>query len=454
MKVRTCLISSLFYAALFAAPGISQTVWYVDDDATPGGDGLSWASAHKDLQSALNLVGTGDQIWVATGRYRPTLPVTSGDGRSATFKIPIEVRLYGGFAGHETSVSGRAGLFDRTELSGDLGVKGVDTDNAYHVVYLGENSSGNYPSRIDGFTITHGNANGMSENRDQRGGGIYVSMDGPGYSPVLELAHCTIRDNRGLRGSGIAIDNLGLVNMRDCRLTRNSAEDQGGALLVQTARLRAHNCRFDRNRARKGGAVYLNSSFPDHPGTGPSVRFVSSVFHDNVASRGGVAFLDGNSFTSGIGTWVNCTLDNNLAAISGGAFFAKTGAPIPARLTIRNSILWNNRAPIHPQIFGSDAEVTYSDIRGTWAGLGNFMADPQFVDRGARDYHTLAGSPAHDSGDNAAMLNDIADLDDDDDFFEPVPFDFDGNPRFADDPAAADTGAGTPPLIDVGAYEL
>jgi predicted outer membrane repeat protein len=454
MKVRTCLFSSLFSAALFASPGISQTVWYVDDDATSGGNGLSWASAHQDLQTTLDLVGTGDQIWVAVGRYRPTLPVTPGDARSATFKIPIEVRIYGGFVGNETSVSGRAGLFDRTELSGDLGVKGVATDNAYHVVYLGENSLGNYPSRIDGFTISRGNANGTSDLREQRGGGIYVSMDGLGYSPVLELANCTIRDNRGFRGSGIAIDNLGLVNMRDCRLTRNSAVDQGGALLVQTGILRAHNCQFDRNRARKGGVVYLNSTSIDHPVTGPQVRFVNSLFHDNVASRGGVAFLEGNSLTRGIGTWVNCTLDNNSASTSGGAFFAKTGALIPALLTVRNSILWNKQAPIHPQIFGSNAEVSYSDIRGIWPGLGNFMADPQFVDRGARDYHTLAGSPAHDAGDNTAMFYDIVDLDGDGDFFEPVPIDFDGNPRFADDPAANDTGVGTPPLIDVGAYEF
>jgi hypothetical protein len=52
------------------------------------------------------------------------------------------------------------------------------------------------------------------------------------------------------------------------------------------------------------------------------------------------------------------------------------------------------------------------------------------------------------------MFYDIVDLDGDGDFFEPVPIDFDGNSRFADDPAANDTGVGTPPLIDVGAYEF
>ena len=454
MKVTMSRLFPILSVILLAAPGYSQHVWHVDDDAAPGGDGLSWARAHSELERALHFAGPGDEVWVATGRYRPTRRLTPSDARSATFKLKIETKVYGGFAGFETSLDQRAGLFDQTVLSGDLGVTGVDSDNAYHVVFLGENSVGNYPARLDGFTVSHGNANGTADLRVQRGGGIYVSMDGVGYSPILELAQCIIRDNRGLRGSGIAIDNLGLVNMRDCRLTGNSAEDKGGALLVQTGRLRAHNCRFDRNRAQKGGAVYLNSNFPDSPGTGPSVRFISSLFHDNGAFRGGVAFLDGSSFTSGIGTWVNCTFDNNFAGTSGGAFFAKTGAPIPARLTIRNSILWNNRAPLHPQIFGSDAEVTYSDIRGDWPGQGNFRSDPHFVNRAARDYRTLAGSPAHDAGDNAAMYNDIVDLDGDGDIFEPVPYDLDGRPRFTDDPAAMDTGAGTPPLIDVGAYEF
>ena len=69
MKVRTCLISSLFSVALFAAPGVSQTVWHVDDDAALGGDGLSWASAHKELQQALDVVGAGDQIWVVAQEF-------------------------------------------------------------------------------------------------------------------------------------------------------------------------------------------------------------------------------------------------------------------------------------------------------------------------------------------------------------------------------------------------
>ncbi|HVS20123.1 MAG TPA: hypothetical protein VMT18_16080 [Planctomycetota bacterium] len=45
------------------------------------------------------------------------------------------------------------------------------------------------------------------------------------------------------------------------------------------------------------------------------------------------------------------------------------------------------------------------------------------------------------------------DLDGDLDFLEPVPFDLDLLPRFEDDPAVPDMGAGTAPIVDQGAYE-
>ncbi|MHC4094188.1 MAG: hypothetical protein ACYSVY_28595, partial [Planctomycetota bacterium] len=37
---------------------------------------------------------------------------------------------------------------------------------------------------------------------------------------------------------------------------------------------------------------------------------------------------------------------------------------------------------------------------------------------------------------------------------EGVTTDLDGNPRFADDPGTLDTGNGTPPIVDMGAYEF
>jgi hypothetical protein len=48
---------------------------------------------------------------------------------------------------------------------------------------------------------------------------------------------------------------------------------------------------------------------------------------------------------------------------------------------------------------------------------------------------------------------DIADLDDDGDTTERTPLDLAGRARFTDDPKVGDTGTGTPPIVDMGAYE-
>jgi hypothetical protein len=48
---------------------------------------------------------------------------------------------------------------------------------------------------------------------------------------------------------------------------------------------------------------------------------------------------------------------------------------------------------------------------------------------------------------------DTLDLDGDGNTTEPIPFDLAGRPRFTDDPYAIDTGEGTPPIVDMGAYE-
>ncbi|MHC4090051.1 MAG: hypothetical protein ACYSVY_07185, partial [Planctomycetota bacterium] len=83
----------------------AQSTWYVDDDAPPGGDGLTWSTAHDDLQDALWAAGPGDEVWVAQGTYRPdeddANPNGTGD-RTATFQLISSVAVYGGFDGTES----------------------------------------------------------------------------------------------------------------------------------------------------------------------------------------------------------------------------------------------------------------------------------------------------------------------------------------------------------------
>jgi hypothetical protein len=104
-------------------------------------------------------------------------------------------------------------------------------------------------------------------------------------------------------------------------------------------------------------------------------------------------------------------------------------------------------------------------------GPGNIDADPCFVEPGYWDangtpgdanddfwvdgnYRLLSNSPCIDAGDNNSVPPDYADLDGDDDTNEPTPFDLDGFPRFIDELCTTDTGKGTPPIVDMGAYEF
>ena len=112
---------ALLLAWLMAASAAqAQTIWYVDDGGDLEAGCTSWPDACPELQTALSLAGDGDQIWVATGTYRPDYDVKTAQhtgNREATFQLIGGVALYGGFDGTETTLENRAGLFDDTILT-------------------------------------------------------------------------------------------------------------------------------------------------------------------------------------------------------------------------------------------------------------------------------------------------------------------------------------------------
>lgn len=441
--------------ALGLSPSLAgaQSVHHVDAAAPPGGDGSTWDLAFDDLQSALDASSAQDQVWVTMGTYRPSVRTDPADPRSATFRIPPGLELIGGFAGFEFGVEQRAGLVERCVLSGARGAAGDASDNAYRVVLLDENPQ-DRRTTIDGFRIRGGNADGVN-GAPIRGGGVFVTLGpGAGFGVRLDLRNCILEGNHADVGGALWVTGFARVEVTRCRFCGNTAETKGGAVAVQTGSLRVSNSHFSRNMTPgRGGAVYLNSIEQDDPVAGPRVCFVNSLFHTNLAGRGGAGFVDGTNTTRGRGTWVNCVLDANLALDRGGAFFARTGASNPAELEVANSILWANRAPLDPQLFGPGADVRHCIVRGGLAGPGNLASDPEFIDPVRLNYRTRVGSPARDSGDNSRVPLDITDLDRDGDLLERVPRDVVGRPRFLDDPLAADTGSGSGPIVDIGLYE-
>ena len=84
--------------------GLFAKVIYVDDNASVGGDGTSWATAYQYLQDAIAGVASGDEIWVAEGTYKPDQGAgkTAGD-RTASFNLVNGLGMYGGFKGTEST---------------------------------------------------------------------------------------------------------------------------------------------------------------------------------------------------------------------------------------------------------------------------------------------------------------------------------------------------------------
>ncbi len=234
--------------------------------AGASGSGNSWADASGDLQSQINFTGA-EQVWVATGTYKPTTTTN----RSLSFSMKNGVPIYGGFAGNETALDQRVLSTPlATILSGDIGTAGDNADNSYHVI---NNSAGLTSSAVlDGFLIMGGNANGSSS-PDDAGGGMINNGSGANNSCSPLIRNCLFLSNTAADGGG-AIHNAGYTN------------GNSNPILI--------NCAFQSNAASRGGAIYNDGSIGGN--SNPSLTNCS--FQANLAPSGGamgsVAF-QGNS---------------------------------------------------------------------------------------------------------------------------------------------------------------
>ncbi len=479
--MKTTLNSSDFYVLVFL---VLTTTWtcnatpiYVREGLPYVGDGTSWATAYGTLQEALedpNLFDdVSDEIWVAQGIYLPTATIDPFDDRTATFQMKNDLAIYGGFppSGEPNLVTRDPELFE-TILSGDIGMTGDPNNYCYHVFYHPNDLALDGTAILDGFTVAYGNADyGMDPNDYYHGGGMY------NYNCAPKILNCHFRDNQSIDdGAGIYSylnkDGVSLAPLRaiDCTFSDNTCGTNGGGggIHVDYGKVDVRNCMFINNSAQYGGGLecYNTASYQ-------STKIINCRFLGNTATVEGGAFAIGfvnepymtNCLFSGNHAdekggamrlsetnmhLTNCTFWNNSADSAGGAIRSEPDNDqyVP---DIANCILWGNTAPSGSQISNLyyAADVTYCDIEGWSGGTGNINADPLFVDPygldgepGTEDddLRLFDGSQCADAGDNDALLGWIT-------------TDLDGNPRYLDDTTMPDTGNGTPPIVDMGAYE-
>lgn len=252
---------------------VSQAQIYVSIEG--GGDGSSWKST-TTLSEALNRARAGEQIWVRGYENANEKQMYIPDSKDG-FKLKSGVRLYGGFAGTETSVDERATLdFPyrlkyRSILSGDISKNdtldavnlifpgnGTRDDNATHVLSIDMNpssSSGNnnsYPTVVNGFTVTGGHATAA----DGKGGGIYIYGDNS-KGGIFRIEQCFLTYNYASQGGAVYVaedvkdvnNNISLISQ--CVAYNNAAgersveENAGGGFYIAGEATAANTSAFN-----------------------------------------------------------------------------------------------------------------------------------------------------------------------------------------------------------------
>jgi hypothetical protein len=326
--------------------------WYVNGNSTAQTppDGLSWQTAFRHPQTAVDSASPGDMVWVAGATYSqlgtpgPTVPVLD--------MSKTGIRIYGGFNGTETTLSQRYPSLYISELNGQSSV--------FNVVRGVSNGL------LDGFTIS----NGWADFGEMGGGMLNSGVTG------LVVRNCMFDGNLSYENLGGAMANIG----SSVRVERSMfLDNQGRGIYNSSSSLTVENSVFARNSdmyaSTVGGALYVDGN--------SSVDVKHSTFTQNSGYTGGAAIALGPTGNPQVNV-INSILWGDSALSS---FDIVEISPLNA------------------------VSVQYSDVgpaaASTYPGTGNINADPSIFNASANQFFLNSGSPCIDAGTDAGVVMDI-----------------------------------------------
>ncbi|MEO1007255.1 MAG: right-handed parallel beta-helix repeat-containing protein [Planctomycetota bacterium] len=419
-KRRTTTAAGALAVLLAAGAAVAQTTIRVPADAAT-------------IQAAIDLAVDGDTVLVAAGSYNEALLVG---------ELAVTLRSEDGAGATTLNGSG----LDAPILTtvGTLTVEGftftgagfggaIDADGGSLVVIdsaFVANTNRGIDALATDVTVRGGS---FTDNLAANGGaGVYVlggslTIDGTsfrgnlgrGLGGAIAVRSATL-DARGLdmidNGDGEIRDSGGAASVPP----RVFGTFGGGAIYTSNVNGRIDSARIIASKAAFGGGLYIAA--------GGTLEVVNTLIADSLTGTGAI-------YTNASAPIIaNSTIVDNE---DWGLFAQRESRPI-----VRNSVFSGNEVyPRSIEIGGPGiADVAFSIVDGTASatiGDGVVFADPRLDDA----FAPLPGSPTIDAGDNAGVPGGIT-------------ADLLGGVRFFDDPDTPDTGAGTAPIVDLGAIEF
>jgi parallel beta-helix repeat protein len=407
------------------------------------------------IQGGIEAASNGDTVLVTPGTYvenidfkGKAITVTSSGGAATTTIDGGQNGVVVTFANNETRASVINGFTitdDAPPLPTQVSVRadGILVDGANPTITnnIVTNNRGYgievaYGSaRISGNTVTNTATAGdpafdFGCDYDD-GDGIFIGGASNGILDPPIIDHNTIEQNVGhCEGGGIGLfAALPSTTISNNIIANNQSLGYGGGVYEVNGSVSLYqNVIYNNVSGVAGGGVYLSTPSEVDGATGPLNVFVTSnTIYGNVINLNRDvqdAWVDGSQvalagYVSQLGFFNNLVIAND---------------------TYSAIACW----PIYQYLSGTPPVVVNSDVinsggpaYGGWCtspnGIGDISADPKFKNPAGGDFHLLTGSPAIDTGLNAATGLLTSDLD--------------GNPRIQNA-----TGANFA-TVDMGAYE-
>lgn len=387
-------------------PPVIRYVW--TNSPTPNPPFTNWATAARDIQTAVNASGSGDMILVTNGTYN-----TGGVAVDGTMSNRVAITN----AVTVMSVNGPA----YTAIVG----QGPSGSQAVRCVYL---TSG---AQLNGFCLTNGYTQTTGGFELNSGGGAYCSDRSAVLSNCWVLGNTAVAGGGVFRGSMFDSDiakNLATLGgganssvLHRCTITSNIARQAGGG--VAGCLVNESSIMGNFSYTNGGGAadsvisncvITANQAGAEAGGAAVGCTLAGCLVSSNSAPNGGGAaystlrgsFVHGNSAQYGGGlyscTAINSTVVDNRADAGGGAHAS----------VLKNSIVYHNRARFGPNWPNAD-----QSSRGVFTnccttplppGSNNFTNAPEIL--GLSNPHIVSNSPCRDAG-SPALVSDAVDYD-------------------------------------------